>query len=49
MWRILVPFLQFAVDCWLGLGAVTVFCFLLFGIGVSVTHRSYRRNHTSIL
>jgi hypothetical protein len=24
MWRILLPFLRFAIDCWLGLGAFAV-------------------------
>ena len=32
MWRVLVPLLRFALDCWLGLGAFAVILFLACGL-----------------
>jgi hypothetical protein len=42
MWRIIVPLLQFAVDCLLGLAAFAVLATLICGVWESA---SWRRNH----
>jgi hypothetical protein len=43
MWRIVVPFMQFAVDCLLGLGAFALIAILLCGIWERANYRRPRR------
>jgi len=39
MWRVLVPLLRFAFDCWLGLGAFALVSFLACGLSGIATLR----------
>jgi hypothetical protein len=51
MWRVLVPLLRFAFDCWLGLGAFALVSFLACGLSGIATLRhnqwleSFHRYH----
>jgi hypothetical protein len=51
MWRILVPLLRFAFDCWLGLGAFALISSLACGLSAIATLRhnqwlrSFHRYH----
>jgi len=44
MWRVLVPLLRFAFDCWLGLGAFALVSLLACGLSGIAT---LRHNHGS--
>jgi hypothetical protein len=46
MWRIVLPFFQFAVDCMLGLGAFALISVLVCGIWESASWRRYRRHES---
>jgi hypothetical protein len=43
MWRIMLPFLQFAIDCFLGLGAFALIAILICGLWESARQRQHRR------
>jgi hypothetical protein len=43
MWRIMLPFLQFAVDCVLGLGAFALIAILICGMWEGARRRNHRR------
>jgi len=51
MWRVLVPLLRFALDCWLGLGAFALVSLLACGLSgiATLRHnqwlRSFHRYH----
>jgi len=47
MWRIMLPFLQFAVDCVLGLGAFALIAILICGLWESASRR--HRRHESFM
>jgi hypothetical protein len=49
MWRIVLPFLQFVVDCLLGLAAFAVISTLICGVWEGVSWRQYRRDHHSFM
>jgi hypothetical protein len=48
MWGILLPFLRFAVDCWLGLGAFAVMSALFCGLWAGAADR-HHRGHESLI
>jgi hypothetical protein len=48
MWRIVLPLLQFAMECWLGLGAFTVLAAIVLAVGAGLAHRPVRRIYPSI-
>jgi hypothetical protein len=47
MWRAVVPLFQFAVDCWLGLGAFALISFVGCGLCRQSTPR-YERKRESL-
>ena len=48
MWRILLPFVQFAVDCLLALGAFALIGILVCGIWASADYRRNRRHESFV-
>jgi hypothetical protein len=49
MWRILLPFLRFAIDCLLGLGAFAVMSALLCGLWAGTADRPHRQRDSLII
>jgi hypothetical protein len=49
MWRIVLPFLQFAVDCVLGLGAFALIAILACAMWESANWRRHHRRHESFM
>jgi hypothetical protein len=49
MWRIVVPFLQFVVDCWLGLAVLALIAALLCGAAERTCGYRYTRGKSSVM
>lgn len=46
MWRIVLPFVQFVVDCLLGLGAFALIAILICGLWEGAHYRRTRRQES---